>query len=166
MISYTPEMAIDLHFRVLNAIGISIKDNFLVDQDTGQRLSFEGKPLVYSYDINRPVFDTEDTAKLDLINNIKMANNLFGYYINKIKADPDSDIKEIYSFYQVDSTDGTQSALEIKMESEEAGRVQITSDPFCNNVLKYPALILLMEGDFYNVHQFDDPELAKKKGKK
>lgn len=164
MTTYTQEQAIDFHFHVLNAVGISIKDNFLVDQDTGKRIEFEGKPLVYSYDINRPVFDTEDTAKLDLINNIKMASNLFGYYLNKSLADPDNDFKEVDSFFQVDSNDGTQSALSIKCTSEEAGRIQITSKYFWNNVLKYPALILIMEGDvLYDVNVFDDPELAKRR---
>lgn len=163
MTTYTQEQEIDLHFNVLNAIGISIKDQLLVDQDTGSQLNFEGLPIVYSYDVNAPVFTTEDAIKLDLINNIKMATYLFGYFINKIVADPEDDVKEVFTFFQIDDSDKGASALSIKYESEEEGKVQQTSDMFYNNVLKYPALILLMSGNFMDLHIFDDPDLRRKK---
>ena len=164
MVEYTNQEAIDFHFQVLNAIGISIRNGTLVDQDTGAVIMYEGKPIVYSYDENKPVFDTEDAVKLDLINNMKMATNLFGYYLNKIVADPDHEAISVDSFYQTDDADKGKSALNVRYVTED-GKVTVQGRYFFNNVLKYPALILAMEGNPFElqIDKFDDPELAKGK---
>lgn len=122
--------------------------NQIVDQDTRNVLKFNGKFLV-------PPGSAIDkaTTVFDPVRNVKLMNQMFGYYAKKLEDEEDNRINVFYSV-ETDKTAG-KGYLEIKGDDNSV----IRSKEYMNDCLKYADAILQLSGeDDVDLTEYDSPK--------
>jgi hypothetical protein len=139
----------ELVYKLLQEIGIDIDgNNILVDQDTQMVIYFNGKKVKYRLD-GSPIPIGKNDIYFDPINNVKLMNTLFLYYINKLQT-----LDGIYYniFYPVALQDGSgKGYIEIK-----GPNTIIRSGLYFNDCLKYIDLLFRLSGEqFVDLSMYD-----------
>lgn len=144
---YTETDITNLSYALLNEIGLCIdsKQN-LVDQDTMNPITFQGKNIKAAIDPLKPVYLTEHDIKLDPLNksNVRLMSTLFGYFIDKEQEA--GNIPRVITFYLEDSPDKSSTKICVVCE----GNITYWSEYFCNKCLMYCDIIFKIGGSINN----------------
>lgn len=146
------ENVYELNYAVLNAIGLSCPNGYLVDQDTHLPLTMFDKRIKAMIDPSQPVYAGEGEMMIDLIHNLKLVTYLLGYYLEKKAA-----IENMPVLTQFTETilDSPMTALTVKFSPQS----QITTDYFYNKCLKFVHMIFKIEDNMdIDLHNFDNEE--------
>lgn len=146
----------DVNKRIMNEIGLEPGDNrYLVDQDTGDVLKFNGKFIL-------PIEDhcARDAIPFDPVNNVKLMNRLFAYYAQKQENEGE---EPIHAFYPVPcETDPKKGYIEVKDESNNITR----SKAYNSDSLKYADVLCQLNGDNnvdFTMYDMERPIVRKRK---
>jgi hypothetical protein len=86
----------ELDYHLFMEMGFSInKDDYLYDQETGAIITFSDKQVKASVDPKHIVYAGKNDIVFSPTDNYTFVNRLFGYFLDKISNDPESDIKYI-----------------------------------------------------------------------
>lgn len=131
---------------IMDEIGLEVSNTYIVDQDYGNLINFNGKNLRYfggetEVELNRGdlIFD---------VTNLKVISMLFAFYLNKLH---NLEGRYFKIFYPVVEKDGSGSLKVLSNEEE------ISSDTFYCEYLRYIDMILKISGSYIDIHKFDDP---------
>ena len=142
----------EMTYNLLNAIGLSIDGNgYVYDQDTRIHLLYQGKKIKASIDPNNPAYAGEGEITMDLIHDMKLANMILLYFIDK-----ESNLGDlsIVSQFIEEVPNGKLTALGIKKTDGSS----IITEYYTNKALKYIEAVFLLDGEKIYLHNFDSLE--------
>lgn len=132
---------IELVNKLMQEIGLDIdNNNYIIDQDNGNQIKFNGKNLKYNSDQNNNRRNSNEIL-FNPIENPKLMNNLFSYYTDKINQE---DGRYVNIYYPLDSGDNSGKG---KIELKEDTNDTLQSNNYYNDCLKYADLIFQLGGD-------------------
>ena len=124
----------DFNQRVLENIGLEIDcDNYIVDQDTGDRIQIRGK-LLKTQDVDY------DSIEYNPLDNPMMMNKLFGYFLYKNEQETGVGTR-VFSH----STNNKKEKGYVELVQED--NTVYKSSSFYNDSLKYADIIFRMNSD-------------------
>jgi hypothetical protein len=145
----------DFNIKVMHEIGLEVdKNNNIVDQDTGNTLTFKDKTIKYENANTR-----RDEVQFDPLSNPPMMNSLFDYYLNKIEGEG----KYVKEYHKSNNEKGEKGYIELKENKQN-----IRSGSYYNDSVKYADLILKINEskDDINLPAFDTPPVPNQGGRK
>ena len=132
---------------VMTDVGLEIdKDDYIVDQDTGDKLMFKGRNVKFN-SVNEPTLTKTDIL-FDPLNNQSMMSDLFLYFTNKIDEQEGRYVNVVYSEPHDRADKGTISCKE--------NNIRISSDSYYKDSLKYASLINKLNGGNKDYTDFDE----------
>lgn len=130
----------------------------ILDQQTDELLQIKGKTLKF---VNDPAIRLErGEMEFDPLNNQTLANNLFGFYIDRRYNESGDRYVSNYATV-ADQQNKNMGVLQVK--SEEG---TIVSNPYYMDSLKYMDMIKRMNGEEANLAEFDKEPATRKPRKK
>lgn len=130
----------------LRELGLEVdKDNYIVDQDTGNLLTVKDKKIKYN---SETIFRlNKDEISYDPLNNSRLMNHLFGYYTSKL-ADEESIYIE--SYFNIPTKDSNKSIMKVKTQDET-----FKSDAYFNESVRIMDVICKMNDSDTDVSKYD-----------
>lgn len=156
----------EMNYEVLSLLELSVHNNGIVYDDVdGKMIFFNDQMLKATIDPSNIIYAGQGEVLMDLINNIKITTNIFGYYLTKRQNEG----MPFISYFQEDMEDTKTgiryAAATIKYDSTHFQ----TSKYYHNRCLKLVDLMFLMDGDPVDLHNFDtfdDIDVKKSKSKR
>lgn len=140
--------------QIMQEIGLELTpDNYVVDQDTGDLITVNGKKLKYCNEENGDRIGYTDCV-FDPLNNNQLMSQLFYYYTRKLTNEARY-ISVVYSSSQDKMSKGTISCKE--------DNIEVKSDPYYKDSLKYGSLINKLNGGNDSYSDFDEPPVLNKR---
>ena len=148
----------DFAIKMMQEIGLELgPNNYVVDQDTGDMLSFKGKKARFTPEDQTPIIHRDDIP-FDPLNNPNMMSQLFNYYTNKLEEQDGRYIVVAYPSSQERTEKGTVSCKE--------GNTTVQSDEYYKDSLKYGSLICKLNGGDEKFNEYDQAPLIKRRKRK
>lgn len=150
----------DMYYDLFNEMGLSLRDNMLYDQDTGNPLMFKEKYIKASID-GRPVYPGKNDILFEPDKNYALIVSLYGFYLDKCTNSEDGDILGGYVANYIDDNE-TKDKQRIVVKTINRG--EIYSAFYYNIYLSYIDSIFRIAG--YNnidLSNFDIVEEIPKK---
>ena len=123
--------------KIMQEVGLEINsDNYVIDQDTGDKLNFKGRNVKFNANGNVPL--SREDILFDPLDNQTMMSQIFSYFTNKLDEQDGRYINVIYSTQPDRYSKGTVSC-------KENGRI-IQSNEYYKDSLKYANLITKLNG--------------------
>lgn len=134
--------------KMMQEIGLEItRDHHIVDQDTGDMLSFNGKLAKFYPEEGATQIIHKEDVLFDPLDNQAMMSHLFSYFTNKLDEQDGRYISVVYPSSQDRATKGVISCRE--------GKTTISSDNYYKDSLKYGSLICKLNGGDESFEEYD-----------
>lgn len=144
------EKNIELTNAIMREIGLDVNSlHQVIDQDTNEVLSFNGKTMVYNLDPVRNRLKRHD-IEFNPLENLKMMSQLFSYYVNKLNREEGLYISLFYPVVNQHTGVGY-------LVAKDGQNNTIQSGSYSSDCLKYADLIFRLSGETnVNLSRWDE----------
>lgn len=136
----------NLTYKLMCEIGLDIENSYIIDQDFGALVHFNGRTLRYSEektDINL----SRNDIFFDPLNNSRLMVMVFSYYLNKLH---NTENRYFYIYYPIYNNKNGTGSVEVKSDSEI-----YRSNEYISESLRYIDLIFKMSGTDIDLSMYD-----------
>ena len=142
--------------KMMQEIGLEItRDHHIVDQDTGDMLSFNGKLAKFYPEEGMTQIIHNGDVLFDPLDNQGMMSHLFSYFTNKLDTQDGRYVSTVFPSTQDKAAKGTISCRE--------GQEIIVSDSYYKDSLKYGSLISKLNGGDDKFDEYDSAPIVNKR---
>lgn len=148
---------INIARSILGEIGLALRTNYHVyDQDTMNDIQVNGKPMVFSFAIDKPFFFNEkENVLFDPFGNYTMMNQLFAYYITK--GEESGELSGTPMYYQEKHDQDPDMVRLVLRAGQEVYMSEFYHNkclPFCDLILKMGYPMEYITGQ-YSMKEYD-----------
>ncbi len=141
----------ELYYDLFMEIGLSIKDQYLYDQDTQAPIMFKDKYIKASID-NTVIYAGRNDIIFDPQHNYSLMEKLFCYYLDKCQHSDDGDILGGYIAHYIDD-DINKEKQRVTVKTMQRGLIE--SEFYYNIYLAYIDCIFKIGGYNPDLTAFD-----------
>lgn len=146
----------ELQFNLLNELEFGVnRENYLYDQTTNSLIMYNDKYIkVQTSEI--PVYAGKTDVMFVPSENFNLVSRLFGYFIQRLESDEDSELKIFASFIdELRANDGEK--LNKQRIIVRTNRGDICSDFFYRTYLAYLHMMFILTNNEVDLSNFDEP---------